>query len=263
MLFNMPKKRKKNKRSNLKIGIIFSAVIVFLVAVSLLSKLIFLFGQSRYDDNYPFYLKVDSGNSVQFIVVFSKQHKINILNFKNSSAFYFIPHDGEISKSPTLAQPDSVSSFFLPLLKEKSIKTNLTAIDEGRLYLFSKTVSKDDITNQTIASPREDSDKIISQAFSDPAIVSEDLRVEVVNATGVYGVGNNVAKFLSDIGANVVFVSTADNIQKQSLIYYTGGKSYTVGRLSKLLGFKASRNDKKTISDVIIQIGQDSQKLAD
>jgi len=259
----MPKKSRKPKKNSLKIGIIFSAIILFFIALSMFGKGISLLGQGKYDDNYPLSVKVEGKGGTQFLSVFPKQHKINILNISgvnDSKSLEVIPVDARVVAPSLQVNPADLSSFFLSL-KNKDVKTNLTVVDIARLYIFSKTVGQGDVSVQSISLLGDSSaDKIIFSLFSDPAIIFENLRVEIVNATGVYGKGNKVARLLSNIGANIVFVSTADKNAKQSLIYYTNSKTYTVERLERLLGFKSVKNNQKSISDILVLIGEESLK---
>lgn len=261
----MPKKTRKVKKNNLKIGIIFSAIILILIGLSLAGKLFFLLGQGKYDDNYPFSIKVTTNTSTQYLSISPKQHKVNILTFGKVAlpAALQIPQDAQISGNPVLVTASSISSYFASILSDKKIKTNLTSVDISRLYVFSKTLSQSDVTMQSVSALDEKVDKIISSAFSDPTIVSEDLRVEIVNATGAYGVGNSAAGLLTHIGANVVFVSTADSTESKSVIYYTGSKSYTAQRIARVLGFKLVESKQKTISDIEVRVGQDSKDFID
>lgn len=256
----MPKKRKV-KKNNFKIGIIFSAIIVLLISLSLVGKFASLVNQSKYDDKYPFYLEVESNHGAQFLSFFPKQQKISLLNVgsktKSSSV---IPKEAAISADSLKVEPGNIPSFFLSLFGNKKIKTTLTAIDMTRLYLFSKTVDREDITIRNIDSLQNAAvDEIVIALFHDPVIESEGLRVQVVNATGDYGVGNKTARLLTGMGVNVVFVSTADRNEKESAVYYAGDKTYTVERLARVLGYKTAEIKQKTIADIMIQLGEDSR----
>lgn len=260
----MPKKTRKSRTNNIKIGILFSTLIVLLIAFSIIGKMVYVFGQSKYDDSYPFSLKINSEKSVQLLSIYPKQNKIVLLNIsdpkKDEDLLAIMPYEGLVSKAQKEVNPGDIPSFFLSLINGKA-DANLTIVDMLRMYLFSKTVSQDDILVSDISSLSEaEIDKAVLISFTDPTIISEDLRIEVVNATGVYGVGNNMAKLLTSLGANVIFVSTADDVEKNSIIYYTDDKNYTVRRFERVLGFETVVNKQKAISDVTVRIGQDSLK---
>lgn len=256
----MPKKRGKVKKNNLKIGIIFSVLISLLILLSLFVKVINVLQQGKYDSNYPFSLRVISGKDTAFLSVSEKEKKIDILKVAglDKQEPLLFPSEGEVSASslPT----SNVSSFFRSLLGTKKVESNLTIVDILRLYLFSRSIDSKDVTIENISKAVHANDKAAGSLFLDQEIVLEDKRIEVVNATGVYGVGNNVAKLLTNLGANIVFVSTADKNEKESAIYFHGEKGYTVKRLERVLGLKTLKREGESISDITVRIGQDSLK---
>lgn len=256
----MPKKRGKVKKNNLKIGIIFSVLISLLILLSLFVKVINVLQQGKYDSNYPFSLRVISGKDTAFLSVLEKEKKIAILKVAglDKQEPLLFPSEGEVSVNslPT----SNVSSFFRSLLGNKKVESNLTIVDILRLYLFSRSIDSKDVTIENISKAVHTSDKAAGSLFLDQEIVLEDKRIEVANATGVYGVGNNVAKLLTNLGANIVFVSTADKNEKESAIYFHGEKGYTVKRLERVLGLKTLKREGESISDITVRIGQDSLK---
>lgn len=260
----MPARRRgKIKKNNLKIGIIFSVLISFLILLSLFVKVINVLQQGKYDSNYPFSLRVISGKDMAFLSVSEKERKIAILKVTglDKQEPLSLPSEGEVSANslPT----SNVSSFFRSLLGNKKVESNLTIVDMLRLYLFSRSIDSKDVTIENISKAVHPSDKAESSLFLDQKIVLEDKRIEVVNATGVYGVGGSVAKLLTNLGANVVFVSTSDKNEKESAIYFHGEKGYTVKRLERVLGFKPLKRAGESISDITVRIGQNSLKSID
>lgn len=261
----MPKKRiKKFNKNNLKIGIIFFAVIFLLLAFSFIGKIFSVVKMDRFDENFPFVLSIEEKNGVnQFACIYPKQHQISILdvNKASSSSYFAIKDDARVFSDSLRIDSLNSSSFFIKLLKnEKNLKTNLTVIDVVRLAILSKAIEAGNVRSQKIDAGLEEAqkNKIISSLCLDSDIVSEGLRIEVVNATGVYGVGNRVAQIISNIGGNVVFVSTADNEMEKSVIYYGDDKTYTLKRLSRVLGFTVIKSNTKSISDIKVQVGKDS-----
>lgn len=260
----MPSKtRKKKKQNNIALGILFSAAIIFLIVISLFGKAVTLFQKGKYDNSYPFSIKIKSSNKVQFVYFYPKENKVSLLDLdagKDTS-------DSQIPQDTQIVVPGGVSSsnlknFFNKFVEDKHIKTELTSIDRARIYLLIKSINDNDIKMQSLASLSDpNAQKVITDIFSDPQILAEDLRIEVVNATGIYGVGNKAAQLFTNMGANVIFVKTADETEKKSVIYYSDKKSYTVSRLEKLLGFTSSKNTKSSISDILVVIGQDDNFL--
>ncbi|MEX2012913.1 MAG: LytR C-terminal domain-containing protein [Candidatus Levyibacteriota bacterium] len=260
----MPKKARKVKKNNLKVGIIFSVLIVTLILLSVFGKIVNVLQQGKYDSNYPFSLRVVSGKETAFLSISPKEKEIAYLRITGAKDMQDVlpfPSEGEITASflPSSKIPD----FFRSLLGSKENETNLTVIDIARLYFTSKSVSPENVTVKNVSATEAADDKEIGSLFLDRGIVAEDKRVEVVNATGVYGVGNSVAKMLTNLGANVIFVSTADKDEKESVIYFHSEKGYTVNRLIRILGFKTLKREGESISDITVRIGQDSIESID
>lgn len=259
----MPSKnRKKQKHNNIALGILFSVIIIFLIAISFLGKAFSEFQKGKYDNSYPFSIRVENNNGFQFVYIHPDENKISLLDVEKSDDLDIaqLPQDIKTATDNPLA-PKDLTNFFGDL-NDKDIKTNLTTIDVARIFLLSKSIKEEDIKTYKISSLSDlSSDKIISEIFSDPKIVSEDLRIEVVNATGVYGVGNEVARLLTNLGANVIFVKTANEINDVSNIYYANSKKYTLLRFEKLLGFPSLKTEGKSISDIQIVIGKDAKQF--
>lgn len=260
----MPRKRtqQENKQNNIALGILFSAAIIFLIGISLFGKVVSLFQKGKFDNSYPFSVKIENNQRKQFIYLSPKENKISILNINNlKDDVSTIPQDSQLISSTEISS-SNLSTFFKDLIEDKKMKTDLTSVDKARIYLFVKSISQENILTQSINSILDQkSDKIIYDIFSDEQIISEDLRIEVINATGVYGVGNKLAKMLSNMGGNVIFVKTAEDTGVNSSVLYSGNKGYTVSRLERLLGFKASVNKEKSISDIVIILGKDAVKF--
>ncbi len=258
-------RRKRSKKNNIGIAISFFVIVILFIFVSFLGKAFSYLSQSKFDDRYPFTLSIESSKGLAIASLFSKQHSISILEVsgKTSNApsqLFAIPIEGRIKVYSLQFDPKHPSSFFLNLmLKRVKYETNLTMLDIARAVLFTKTVDANNIhvQNISVGEPNAVKDKVVSALFSDPDIVSENLRIEVVNATGVSGLGNRIGRFVSNIGGNIVFVSTSDTVDVKSEIYYFDKKSYTVDRLSKVLSLPAIKISQKTISDVTIRVGKD------
>lgn len=253
------------KKNNIKIGIVFFVIVIFFIIFSFLGKTFFYVKEGKFDDKYPFALSIQRNSGFAVATFFPKQKYISLVNVDGKtilspSQFLAIPIDGKIKSDGLKLDVKNPSTFFLSLLMHRvKFETDLTLLDIGRLMFFSKLVDVGSNKSQDIGVNDLDSvkDKAVLALFADPDIVSENLRIEIENGTGVYGLGNSVGRKVSNMGGNVIFVSTADVIGEESQIYFFDRKSYTVERLSRVLGLKAVKTSQKTIADVIIKIGKD------
>ena len=76
---------------------------------------------------------------------------------------------------------------------------------------------------------------IVSTALTDQDISSENITIQVINATNVTGLAQRLGRVLTNLGADVVDVSSAQNNQAKSTIMYFGNDSYTLDWLQKYL----------------------------
>lgn len=259
--------RKKQRNQNLGLGILFLFLVAFLILLSFGFKLAAVFRDSSFDGNNRFTLAVVKSNP-QVVTFSPKDRSIYILNLnkpsdKNLGRLLEVPIDANISSEALVINKSEVASnMFSLLFNLRDKETNITPIDVFRLYLFSQTVKEDSIEEETLnAYDLSDIQSVTLSNFIDPKILDEKLRIEVINATDIPGLANRLASYITNMGGNVILISTDDKIVKESEIKYFGDRTYTVSKLKRLLGFKDIKIDKKnTISDVIITIGQKEVK---
>jgi hypothetical protein len=137
---------------------------------------------------------------------------------------------------------------------------NLTFIDLIKLSVFSKSVPLSSIFERELSGELSESQKatVMSLTFTDPQIYKENLSIEIVNATDEPGLGTRLATLITNIGGNVVLVTSSDKTRKKSTIVYYKENSYTVQSLSSYLDYKMEESMKREVADVIITIGTDS-----
>ncbi len=126
--------------------------------------------------------------------------------------------------------PISLSSFL------SDIKTDLTPFEMARLILSLRGVREDrlislDFATSSITESKllPDSsrvlgvdnirlDSFIRQNLSDESIIDENLTVAIFNATNRGGLAAEVSRVVTNLGANVVIMATAQNLQSESLV---------------------------------------------
>lgn len=263
-------KRKKKQVNTLRLAIIFCSSVLVLIVISLVFKTLVLIKDSNFDGTNRFNVEILQDNKVSVVSFSPLTHSITILNLKgkpansNLSQYLELPIDGVIeTKDISLDKKNLTSNLSKFLFNFNDKKTNLTIIDVLRLFLYARDVSLNSIYQRDV--DNGDSltiNSFISSFFIDSAIANEKITIEVVNATQVYGLANRLASYITNIGGDVVLVSTSDKLENNSQIYYSNDLSYTVKRLSKVLGIKYTKSPKRDISDVTIIIGKDIlQKL--
>jgi len=255
-------KRKKQENSNVKLAGIFIIFVLGLIILSTLFKFFLIVKSSRFDGSHSFIVNF-VGERENNIVAFSPQNKsLSTLIVDNpqrdSVKALEIPVDGEIAAGDF--NKDKVSEALLKsvLSLGKSLK-HLTILDALRLFIFSETVPANNVNIREITSGLNDAQKatLIALSFNDPDIYQENQSIQIINAADVFGAGGRLAALITNIGGNVILVSTSDQTAKNSKITYFQNESYTVKKLSNYLGIPAEKSDNRGVADVIITVGKD------
>ena len=100
-------------------------------------------------------------------------------------------------------------------------------------------------------------EKSVGHLVSDAFIEKDKQTIQIINATNVSGLGNRLAKLVTNMGGDVIIVATGNIPRKKSVISYIDKKTYTVERLEKVLGYEVVKTTEDAISDITIVIGED------
>jgi len=250
--------------NNLKLAGLFVVIVLGLIVISALFKFLLILEASKFDGSHSFIVSFVGKGNIQ-VASFSPQDRtLSILdvdskyNYNDLSKSLEIPVDGTIT-----LQDSNTNNISSMLLKSTfslghSLK-NLTALDAFRLLLFYKTISQNNIYVRKLSSDLNDAQKatIINLSFTDPSIYQENQAIQIINASDVRGLGSRLAALITNIGGNVVLVSTSDQVIQSSKIVYFGKESYTVKKMGDYLGISPESSSQKGVADVIITIGKD------
>ncbi len=273
-------RRKKNVQpNNLKIVLIFFVAVVFLIGISLFVRFLALVKESKFDGEHQFNLLVTQHavqKNTSVILSFSPDSReLSIVTIQKKTdpldveRLLEIPIDGVIS-FPNAFPVSSVSSqkdvsllLYKTIASYGSMHTTITFLDLIRLSFLAQALSKNAVTAGAIDDQADQMTvfAISSSRFIDKTFTSEKLSIQIINGSGISGLGSRLARFITNIGGNVVSVITADNLVKDSTIASDQKDSYTFERLRAILGFSEAQLDKKAISDIIITIGSDSARM--
>lgn len=268
----MARKSKNLKTDNLKIAFIFCLLVVILIGVSALFKLALLIRNSSFDGKHNFNVLFHQEDQINNVVIsFSPMSSsISILDLTDDKDIkpsavgktFEIPIDGIIKvPSKGILENGGMDALIKKAIFER-FNTNLTTIDLARLWIFSKTIPGHSMTVKRISSLEisdEEIDKISNSLFNEEEISGEKVSIQIINGTNVFGLGNRLARLITNIGGNVVSVSSIDNLRDSEIVYSKNASStYTLNRLARILGFKKSESKQTEIADIIIKIGKDS-----
>lgn len=262
-------RRKKSsgfQNKNLKTAYVFSAVVFTLILVSLIFKIIIVIKNSNFDGANRFTLGVFESSETAVLSFSPKNSSIFLLKIKGQTVrgeigkYLQIPIDATLSANQNITKNTLPSDLTRILFNLKDANTNLTVVDLLRLSFFARTVPPSSVEEKVfLTQEREEIQTIASSYFTDPQIVEDKQSIEIVNSTDIPGLGNRLANLITNMGGNVILVSTADNDNASSVGYW-GDKTYTVSKLSSVLGFATKKISQKSIADLIIVIGKNSRE---
>jgi hypothetical protein len=263
---------KSKQIESLSLVVVFTTLFLILIVISVIFKIINLIKKSTFDMENHFTVSVISNNkNVSLVSLAPKSDAIYILNIKdgtgkNLPSILEVPIDSEIYADKKVGEKNLKNTFLSFLIPFSIKKTNLTFIDIFRLWLFTNSVPSNSIyEREVLASDKmiKLRDPVVYSYFVDQAIAEEKISIEIVNGTDVFGLGNKLASFLTNIGANIVMVSTSDHEEAQSKISYLDNKSYTLKKISSILKFKTELVKNRGLGDITITIGKDALSKID
>lgn len=249
----------------MRLAITFFVLVGLLLLGSVLVKLATVIEKSHFDGVHRFTVEFTTKDkSFAKVVSFAPDTRsISIITISNAQAvpytgkFLGVPIDAKVKNSRQ--EKDVALELQSLLFTYGSFETTLTPIDILRLWLFAKEVPNSSVATREISSFLDGAsiDKISSNLFVDYTLSQENISIQIINATQVSGLGNRLARLITNMGGNVVSVVSKDESIKQSTISYNTKKTYTLQKLEKVLGFQSKILEEKGIADIILTIGED------
>ena len=300
---------------SLKLATFFVVSLLCLLLVSFVLKGIVLISKSKFDGDHRFTLEIKRKNtknnaqkkSVAIISLEPRSQTASIVYLPFGapaaplSRFLEIPIDAAVSipsmdgdildelwqKKDALTSIDIAGVFVKLLISIRQEDSSLTVIDLARLAYLSRNIPGNRIKFQSVSEQllEGEIDRMSSLLFSDSVIGKENITIQIINGTDMSGLGNRLARFITNMGGSVVAISTSKQAESHSRIVHRNKNSYSLRKLSAALGFEVvavpvptptlsigvspillegggeSSIEKKEdtyISDIIITIGKDS-----
>lgn len=258
------KKKKTHESTSIKTLVIYCLVVFLLIFMSIAIKFFFIVKESKFDGKHRFTIAVTTEKQKSEVLSFDPQsNSVVVLEVigdggKHLQEILGLPIDVVVA-TPSLSSKDAsviMSNFFFHYT---SLHSDITIYDIGRLLLLAKTAqAKDKLYKQVHTIDSQDSiDKLVSVLFQDQTIVDEKVTIQIVNATDQAGLAGKLERVLTNIGANVLAISSSHTIEKKSKITYSNDNTYTLTKLQKMLHISANKMQDKAISDIIIVLGED------
>jgi len=266
----MQNKSAQRESKSLKTFFLYSALVFFVILGSLAIKAFFVIQQSKFDGKSQFIIAITKDGTVEEVLNLQPTTStISVLKLKGKAlkldvlgkTLGVIPN-AFVTTHGDLPQNNPSDTLLAIAMRYSILKTNLTLFDVGRLLFLAKKTSPNEITTETIALPVNDvqGESTIKELFTDQGIVSDNLSIEIINASDQPGMGGRLEQVITNMGGNVVSVSTSHSKIAQSQIQYFGQSSYTLEKFHTLLRFPVKQLNKETLADIVITIGENSKR---
>ena len=198
-----------------------------------------------------------------------------------------VPIDGYIvTDDAGLGQIDQYLGSGLGMLKllpnlftevRRQIKTNLTfpsLLRVGQVLWSTSPATSADMEGWKISEEElfdwQHLDLELQKYFTDPRIIEERLKIQILNATEKQGLATLVARYVKNLGGDVIIIGNSDQTDlRQSFMVLpeadstSQGESHTVQRLMEVLQIEELRKEFEGVgerADLTIILGLDSWK---
>ena len=149
----------------------------------------------------------------------------------------------------------------------RSIKTNLTFPSLLRVgqFVWSAQSNEDvwDMSEEELFDWQH-LDLKLQKYFLDSKIVEERLKIQILNATEKSGLATHVARYVKNLGGDVIIIGNADQLDLKKSFVVTGREeAHTVQRLMEVLQIEEVREEFEGVgerADLTIILGLDSWK---
>lgn len=286
------KKKRKESKSKVVMGLTFLGLILLLIITSMLwkkAKLSVWNGKSRLaivnnigDTLSVLVLLPDQKRSVEFAI--PNQTIINVPfgygEYQAEKVFELGSLDNRGGKLLKRGTQDLMGIKITGYRHDD--ESNLTWLDKLRIRLFSwfsskETTSYDLASSNSLGSielsdgekayrpSRDLIDQLINMELFDQEIVDEGLSIAIVNGTEVVGMGQALSRLVANLGAEVRLVTNIENLDSSKVIVASKDllKTKTVGNLVEMMEVNEAEvgDVSQYRSEVMVVIGQDYVSL--
>lgn len=260
----------QNESKSLKTFFIYTGIVVFFILLSLSIRAFYLIQQSKFDGKQQFVIALGQEGIVEKIIAFTPaERSVTTLELKGEDVrFSSLGRQLSILPNATIETNGNVSTdedisqtMQSVLLNYYTVKTNLTIFDAFKLFFISRkpTLTDREVREISVLENEEENNKKVANLITDDTIFSENVSIQIINASGVSGMGRRLERALINRGGNVVSVTTSRDLASASTIQHYGEETYTLITIKKLLGFPVKTMEQEGIAEIIITIGEDSK----
>ncbi len=268
----MRRKSVRKEKDSMRMLYIYASVVILLITVSFTIRLFTLFLQSKFDGHQHFSIAVTKNSAVKEVIAFSPQiPSLAVLEVTDAKPVphqslakeYGIATDAHLDVQDAIdVNNDAGGMLWSAVTHFHSVKTDMTIVDLIRLVLISHDIVSNNklISEINLAGINPDNNTLIARVMNDPSITAENVSIQIINASKVSGMGQRLGRVLTNLGGTVVDVTTSYEAKPTSSIQYYGDQTYTLRKVTSLLGFPVTQLQKQTIANIVIILGEDSIK---
>ncbi|HUD44509.1 MAG TPA: LytR C-terminal domain-containing protein [Patescibacteria group bacterium] len=256
--------------SSIKTAIAFTAIVFILLGIATSIKVFQTIQKSIFDGQHQFVLLIISANNKATIAAIDPKNNtfsaVYISNPKKEDIQknMALGIDGSLHTSSSISNKKDIEQvLFSSIFSSLGNKTQLTWYDLLRLYGTSRVIGNQNVQESSLTLPaNSDVIKNIDGQFVDSALQQENITIQIINASDITGLGQQLETLLTNSGFSVIDVRTNQTSINSSVINYDNydyaTMPYTVSKLGRILGFSLHGTNKQMIANVQIIIGKDN-----
>lgn len=252
---------------SIKTFFIYTICVVLFLGVALSIKAFFIIRESKFDGHEHFTVAfIKQNTTVQLIGFSPNKSSLSVLQIHGNllptdlgKVLGIIPDAIIESKGDVSYGSDAKATMTTIALSYNNVKTKLTIFDILRLMIFAKNVPGNNISVKSVSFPQTSDrlDSLIASLFTDDLISQDNVSIQIINTTGVLGLGQKFERILVNMGCNVISVSSSQKQYPATHIEYFGAQTYTLHKMTKLLDIPLSQLTMQPVANIVITIGND------
>lgn len=201
------------------------------------------------------------------MAIFSINNYGKILNNKKriyDSVYLRIPIDGVVGfvnkdKQEINKKYFSIWNLFSLLSNVGFRRDNVNELDFIKFFFYSRSIRDSDVEIKRIELYHEPLvDEPYADYYKEFSILNDKTSIEVVNASGVNGLGAKVSYMLKNAGFNVVSVGSTDNESPSKIIVRVKDENTSLKRINEIFKFKTEAKTESSIADITVVFGNDN-----
>lgn len=253
------------KKNSVKTLLLFCAVVFIIILISLVAKVVAVIREGKFHGDHTFTISVKQPDSLDLFIFHPVEKSViqlqlpdisSVSEAKESTGSFI---EGEISTKREIDESYSISMVLQnALLNQNGVDSTLSLFDLLRMRWIARAIPDGEVEKEIITKSMtvEEIDEVVRTVLLDKKFSEENLTIEIVNGSGVPGIGSKLGRALQNSGANVISVANADKEVNETTVMYYGKESETTKRLGRLLYASPIEISEQGLSDIIITLGR-------